>query len=272
MRETIVTGAIFTADAHASFAEAMLVRDGTIVAVGNRDDVEHIAAPGAIRHDSGDGLALPGFIDAHCHLLSMGAHLDRCQLHRAKSLDDIRSAISAWGTANPHAARVLGSGWLFSAVPDGRPTRQMLDEIVDDRPVYLDANDLHSVWVNSRALAELAIDDRTADPIGGRIVRDAAGAATGLLLENAGYKLAWPRMLESDADMRDSWLARATSAYQQAGTTTVVDMALDHDALATIRRSIDSEPPGLRVIAHWLINRSGDPSDELAQVEDVIEL
>ncbi|HZX54783.1 MAG TPA: amidohydrolase [Ilumatobacteraceae bacterium] len=272
MRETIVTGAIFTADAHASFAEAMLVREGTIVAVGDRHEIEDLAGPEAMRHDSGHGLVLPGFIDAHCHLLSMGAHLDRCQLHRAKSLDDIRPAISAWRTANPRAPRVLGSGWLFSAVPDGRPTRQMLDEIVDDRPVYLDANDLHSVWVNSRALDELAIDDRTPDPIGGRIVRDAAGAATGLLLENAGYKLAWPRMLESDADMRDSWLASATSAYQQAGTTTVVDMALDHDALATIRRSFDREPPGLRVIAHWLISRSGEAKDELAQIEEAIEL
>src|SRR3954453_19295480 len=272
MPETLVTGTIFTADTDEPFAEAMLVRDGTIVAVGDRQEIDDLAGPAAMRHDSGDGLVLPGFIDAQCHLLSMGAHLDRCQLHRAKSLDDIRSAISAWGTANPGAPRVLGSGWLFSAVPGGRPTRQMLDEIVDDRPVYLDANDLHSVWVNSRALDELAIDDRTPDPIGGRIVRDAAGVATGLLLENAGYKLAWPRMLESDADLRDSWLARATSAYQKAGTTTVVDMALEHDALATIRRSFEREPAGLRVIAHWLINRSGDPTDELAQVEEAIEL
>jgi predicted amidohydrolase YtcJ len=272
MAETLVTGQIFTANSDEPFAEAMLVSEGTIVAVGDRHEVEDLAGPGAMRHDSGDGLVLPGFIDAHCHLLSMGAHLDRCQLHRAKSLDDIRSAITNWQTANRRAPRVLGSGWLFSAVPGGRPTRQLLDEIVDDRPVYLDANDLHSVWVNSRALDELAIDDGTPDPIGGRIVRDAAGAATGLLLENAGYKLAWPRMLDADAAMRDSWLARATSAYQEAGTTTVVDMALDHDALATILRSVDREPPGLRVIAHWLINRSGDRGDELAQVEEVIEL
>src|SRR3954465_14192534 len=272
MAETLVTGQIFTADTDEPFAEAMLVREGTIVAIGHRHEIEDLAGPEAIRHDSGDGLVLPGFIDAHCHLLSMGAHLDRCQLHRAKSPDDIRSAISAWGTADPHAARVLGSGWLFSAVPDGRPTRQMLDEIVDDRPVYLDANDLHSVWVNTRALDELAIDDRTPDPIGGRIVRDATGKATGLLLENAGYKLAWPRMLESDPDTRDSWLARATSAYQEAGTTTVVDMALDHDALETMRRAFEQEPAGLRVVAHWLISRSGEPKDELAQIEEAIEL
>ncbi|HZX55249.1 MAG TPA: amidohydrolase [Ilumatobacteraceae bacterium] len=272
MAEVLVTGQIFTADLEQPFAEAMLVRDATIVAIGDRRDVEDLATPGAKRHDSDDGLVLPGFIDAHCHLLSMGAHLDRCQLHRARALGDVHAAISTWATGNPDAPRVLGSGWLFSAVPGGRPTRQMLDEVVSDRPVYLDANDLHSVWVNSRALAELAIDDLTPDPIGGRIVRDAAGVATGLLLENAGYKLAWPRMLESDSGTRDSWFARASSAYQQAGTTTVVDMGFDHDALATIRRSFEREPAGLRVIAHWLINRSGEPREELAQIEEAIEL
>src|SRR3954447_13627505 len=272
MAETLVTGQIFTANTDEPFAEAMLVREGTIVAVGHRREIENLAGPQAMRLDSGDGLVLPGFIDAHCHLLSMGAHLDRCQLHRARSVSDIRSAISSWQTANASAPRVLGSGWLFSAVPGGRPTRQLLDEVVDDRPVYLDANDLHSVWVNSRALFELGIDDLTPDPVGGRIVRDATGAATGLLLENAGYKLAWPRMLESDGHTRDSWLARATSAYQEAGTTTVVDMALDHDALATMRRAFEQEPAGLRVLAHWLISRSGEPKDELAQVEEAIEL
>src|SRR4051794_22598094 len=272
MAETIVTGTIFTANTHAPFAEAMLVREAAIVAIGDRQQIEDLARRDAVRHDSGHGLVLPGFIDAHCHLLHMGAHLDRCQLHSARSLGDIRSALSSWHAANPGARRVLGSGWLFSAVPGGSPTRQMLDEIVDDRPVYLDANDLHSVWVNTRALDELAIDDRTPDPIGGRIVRDAAGAATGLLPEKAGYKMAWPRMPEADPDTRDSWVAGATSAYQQAGTTTVVDMALDHDALATIRRSFDREPPGLRVIAHWLISRSGEAKDELAQIEEAIEL
>jgi predicted amidohydrolase YtcJ len=269
--ETLVVGQIFTADPRQMFAQAMLVRDGMIAAIGDRD-VADLARPDATRVDVADGLVLPGFVDAHCHLVQMGAHLDRCQLHAARSLDDIGAAIAAWASANPNAPRVLGSGWLFSAVPDGRPTRQMLDAIVDDRPVYLDANDLHSVWANSRALTELAIDDDTPDPIGGRIVRDAAGVATGLLLENAGYHMAWPRMLESNDDVRDAWLSRAVIAYQQAGTTTCVDMALGHDALAAIHRSMKAAPAGLRVVAHWLINRSANPDDEIAQVEEAIEV
>jgi predicted amidohydrolase YtcJ len=272
MDDTLITAPIFTANPEQPFAQAMLVRDGIIVAIGGRHDVEDLARPDATRDHSADGLVLPGFVDAHCHLLQMGAHLDRCQLHGAKSLADVGSAIASWMTDNPDAPRVLGSGWLFSAVPGGRPTRQMLDDFVDDRPAYLDANDLHSVWVNSRALAELGIDDHTPDPIGGRIVRDASGAATGLLLENAGYHLAWPRMLEADAGRRDSWLARAIAAYQKAGTTTAVDMALNHDALAAIRRSFEREPAGLRVVAHWLIDRTGDRDEELAQVEAAIQL
>src|SRR4051794_1220169 len=94
--ETLVTGQIFTANAQEPFAEAMLVRDGSIVAIGQRREIEDLARPEAVRHDSADGLVLPGFIDAHCHLLQMGAHLDRCQLHSARSLGDIRSVISTW--------------------------------------------------------------------------------------------------------------------------------------------------------------------------------
>ena len=97
-----------------------------------------------------------------------------------------------WRERNPTATRVLGLGWMFSAVPDGTPTRQMLDAIVADVPVYLSASDLHSVWINSAGLDELGIDDDDPDPIGGRIVRDEDGSATGLLLETAAIELAWP--------------------------------------------------------------------------------
>ena len=79
----------------------------------------------------------------------------------------------------------------------------MLDAVVADRPVYLDASDLHSVWCNSAALAELGIVDGTPDPLGGTIVRTADGTATGLLLENAGYHLAWPVMNDVTDDESD---------------------------------------------------------------------
>jgi predicted amidohydrolase YtcJ len=271
MSELLLTGPTFTGDPHRPWVEAVLVRDGTIVAVGSVGEVRVATRGTPASIDASRGVVLPGFVDAHAHVLSMGAHLARCELRAAQSMTDITGLLHKWIAANPQAPRVLGSGWLFSAVPDGQPTRHLLDEIERDRPVYLDANDLHSVWTNSAGLAELGIDRHTPDPVGGRIVRDPSGSATGLLLENAAHRLAWPVMMQSDSTLQDQWLDNAIGAYHAAGTTAAVDMALDRTALhAFERRSPDL--PALRIVGYWLINRDDDPARELAQVAEAAAL
>lgn len=261
----LILGEIFTADPANPWAQAMVARDGLIEYVGSVAQAQQLAGDAAVV-DAAGGLVLPGFVDAHAHVLSTGASLLRAQLRDAGSLAEIATELRSWAATHPDAPRVLGLGWLFDSVPDGRPTRQMLDEVVPDRPVYLDANDMHSVWANSAALAELGITDDTPDPIGGRIVRDEDGAATGLLLENAGYHLAWPVMNAADDAERDRQLATALAAYRAAGTTSAVDMAFDSAALATITRAAAAGELGFTITAHWLISRTGDPAAELAQV------
>jgi len=271
MNELLFVGPTFTSDPERPWADAVLSRDGTIVAVGSLAEAQAAAAGRPEVVDASTGLVLPGFVDAHAHVLSLGAHLSRCQLRSARSIGEIGDCLRDWMTANPGVERVLGSGWLFSAVPGGSPNRHMLDEIESTRPVYLDANDLHSVWTNSAGLAELGIDDETPDPIGGRIVRDATGAATGLLLENAGYRLAWPVMQRASETLRDRWLDNAVRAYHAAGTTSAVDMALDRTHLDTIDRR-PPDLPSLGLVGYWLINRDNDPAAELQQVEEAVEI
>ncbi len=272
MTEQLVHGHVFTADPAQPWAEAVLIRDETIAFVGTLEEARAASTAGATILDVGGGVVVPGFVDSHAHLLNTGASLLRAQLRAARSLDDIATCLTDWLRRHHDAPRVLGIGWLLSAVPNGAPTRQMLDAIVSDRPVYLEANDLHSVWVNSRALDEMGIDQSTGDPVGGRIVRDARGEATGLLLENAGYRLAWPIMMAADKTTRDRWLASTIAAFHAAGTTTAVDMALDQASFETLERADQRGELGLHVIGHWLINRTGDPADEKAQVEHVVSL
>ena len=90
-----------------------------------------------------------------------------------------RASCIGWPTipTRQECSESAGCSRLF---PTGLPTRQMLDAVIADRPVYLDASDLHSVWVNTAALAELGITDDTPDPIGGRIVRDDRRRCDGL--------------------------------------------------------------------------------------------
>lgn len=268
MNRLLVTGRVFTADPRQPWAAAVAVDEGQIIHVGTIDDTPFSATDAGVTHiDAGKGVVLPGFVDAHCHLLATGASLSKAQLQTAIDLHDIGDRLATWGLTNPNEPRVLGAGWTYSAIPTGRPTVSMLDQYIADRPVYLEANDLHSSWVNSLALIELGITDDTPDPVGGRIVRDPSGAATGHLLETASMELVWPLLGRIDDATRDQQLATVVSAYLEAGVTTAVDMALGEADLAALQRAEEAGALALRVVAHWLIRRTGDRTTELAQVD-----
>ena len=251
-----------------------MVTDGdAIVFVGDLAGARAVAGADADVIDAGSGLVLPGFVDGHAHLSLTGDSLLKAQLRGCADLDAIGRELRAWAAAHPDEPRVLGTSWLFTAVPGGRPTAEMLDAYVPDRPVYLEANDFHSQWVNTVALAELGITADTPDPIGGEIVRDpATGQATGHLLENASVTMVWPLLADVPAATRDRRLRAAMQAYVETGVTAAVDMALDGPTLASMVRAEGAGELDVRVIAHWLVHRTGDPATELAQVERVAGL
>ncbi|WP_323959572.1 amidohydrolase family protein [Arthrobacter sp. JZ12] len=218
---------------------------------------------------------LPGFIDAHSHLLMLGQSLQKVQLREAASLEDIQAALRAEREAKPDAPRILGSSWLYSALNGRQPTRQMLDAAVPDVPVYLDANDLHSVWVNTAALEELGVTAETEDPLGGTIARDPDGEPTGLLLETAAQQIVWPALARqaTDAD-RDSWLESVFSHYLACGVTSAVDMAVGDDDLAAFQRALeryDGNLP-LRIKGHWFVHNRGNTAENLRQVAHAADL
>ena len=267
-------GRVFTADADPSstWASAFAVTGDTIVWVG-RDGDEPPTADRVV--DLGGRLVLPGFTDAHTHLLMMGSALGQVYLTDARNLDDIRRLLLEARAAAPDAPVLRGRGWLFDAVPGGSPTAAMIDAAISDIPVYLDANDYHSCWVNTAALAELGITRDTPDPIGGEIVRDADGNATGLLLETAATQYAWAQRdaATTDAD-RDADIERTLAAYAATGVTGAVDMALDEFGLPALQRAQlrrGGELP-LRVAAHWLVTNTGDDAANIAQVEHAARL
>ncbi len=266
-------GRVFTSNTDGLWADAVVIDGDRIVFVGDRTDALAFAGSEAdVTHLAG-GVALPGFVDAHAHLLMTGASMAKAQLRTAGDLPEIRARVAAWAAANPDAPRVLGISWTFGAVPGGAPTKEMLDAVVTDRPVYLDANDFHSTWVNSAALAELGITNDTPDPIGGRIVRDpATGEATGHLLETAAVELVWPLLARASDTERDAQLSLAIQAYNQSGVTAAVDMALSAEALATMHRAERAGTLNVRMVCHWIVHRVNDPADELAQVAEAARL
>lgn len=184
--ELVIVAPVRTMDPGRPRAGAVAIRGERIAAVGNESDVREVAGPRAEVLRLPEGLVLPGFQDAHVHPTLGGLERLRCDLRRGTGRDGYREVVAAYAASHPDEPWITGGGWWMDAFPGGAPRREDLDDLVPDRPVYLENRDGHGAWVNSRALELAGIDRRTPDPPDGRIERDpATGEPTGTLHEGA---------------------------------------------------------------------------------------
>jgi len=185
--DAIVVGRIATLAGETGFGwvEALGIRGGRIVAAGSRATVEAAAGPGTRRLDLEPGeVALPGFHDAHVHLVDAAIARDAIDLFAAPTFDAALELVRAAAARHPAPAWILGSGWDQRRW--GRwPTAADLNAAVPGRHVALRSFDLHALWASSLALAAAGIGAGTPDPPGGLIQRDADGAPTGIFFEKA---------------------------------------------------------------------------------------
>lgn len=183
----VVNAKIYTVNPLRPWAEALAVRGEKIVAVGSAREINPYRGPHTRVIDAQGRLVLPGFTDCHIHFMEGSLGLLHVDLNGAATVREIQKRVSAYAAAHPREEWILGMGWTYPAfAPSGMPDRKFLDEVIPDRPVFLEAYDGHTSWANSRALALAGITRETADPAHGKIVRDAQGEATGALLEQAG--------------------------------------------------------------------------------------
>jgi predicted amidohydrolase YtcJ len=168
-------------------ASAVAVAAGRIVAVGDADsdEIRDLTGRATEVADLRGRALLPGFQDAHVHPAFAGVTMIGCNLIGAGSLAEALARISSYAAAHPGKEWVAGSGWRMEWFAGGTPGREILDQVVGDRPAYLTNRDSHGAWANSRALQLAGIDARTPDPRDGRIERDDAGNAQGTLHEGA---------------------------------------------------------------------------------------
>lgn len=199
---------------------------GRIIAVGASADVA-AKAPQAKRIDMGGRTMLPGLIDAHGHVFGLGQQLTQLDLFNSTSLAGALKSIGEYAGANPGHPWLRGRGWNQENWKLGRfPTAAELDAVVSDRPVWLERVDGHAGWANSRALALAGITKATPDPVGGKIVRDANGEATGVLVDTAQELLTKVLPPQTEAESR-TMLDRALSELARVGLTSVHDAGVD---------------------------------------------
>lgn len=238
-------GPIWTVDAARPQADAFAAQDGRIVAVGDLASVD--AGRADWPHlDLAGQTVVPGFIDAHGHLMGLGQALLQVDLVGAASLDETLARVAAFAAELPDGAWVLGRGWDqndWPAAADGSrpfPTRADLDRVVPDRPVWLSRVDGHAGWANTAALRAAGLDPDApapADPDGGRIVRDAAGRVTGVFVD-AAELLVQRHVPEPTLAEATEALDRATDETARLGLTGVHEAGISLAQLALYQQAI----------------------------------
>lgn len=175
-----VNGVVWTGVPGRPLAQAIAVRRGRLLLVGDNDQVRGLANVRTDVVDLGGRLVVPGFNDAHWHLQTR----ERVDLSGSGSVEEIRRRLAAFGKENP-TGWIEGNGWVYTDFPDRIPDRKYFDGLFPDRPVYLTERDGHMGVANSRALAMAGIVETTPDPPHGRIERDPSGRLTGEFKEYA---------------------------------------------------------------------------------------
>lgn len=182
----LARGKIYTGNSEQPWAQAVAIRDGKIVAVGDEQTILKLRSGATNVIDAGGHLVLPGFVDCHVHFIGGSLGLGRVDLEGAKNYSDIQQRLRDYGAKHPGKDWVLGRGWNYAMFgSESLPEKKYLDEIFPERPVLLAGYDGHTYWANSKALALAGITSTTPDPPNGFIVRDAKGEATGALKESA---------------------------------------------------------------------------------------
>jgi predicted amidohydrolase YtcJ len=181
------TGKIYTVNPEQPWAQAVAVTAGKISFVGSDDRARALIGPHTKTIDLRGKMMLPGFQDAHVHALSGGLQETSCNLGGKDSLAAYRSIISQCAANDPDGEWITGGGWSMSVFgPGAKAGKGIIDELVSDRPVYLDSADGHTGWANSKALEIAGITKDTPDPSDGIIDRDPeTGEPIGSLQEGA---------------------------------------------------------------------------------------
>jgi predicted amidohydrolase YtcJ len=185
-RLVLAHGRIYTQDAAHPLAEAIGIVGNRIVGVGSVAEALAVAGTEATVVDLKGRAVVPGFIDAHFHLLGYSFDRLRVPLDRAASISDVQALVEAAAATLPPDAWVLGRGWDRNLWPTPDfPSRRDIDDVAGGRPVCLLSRDVHAAWANSRALELAGVTVSTPDPAGGRILREPDGSPSGVLLESA---------------------------------------------------------------------------------------
>ena len=235
----IVHANVLTLDTACSRAEAIAVRDGKILAVGNQREIEDLAGSSTERIDAGGQTVIPGLIDTHAHVEAAGI------LNYTISFEGVRNVSEAQARVAEMAARTPPGEWLrgriwhpLSQLAERRfLTREELDAVAPDHPIVLPTS--HFTMTNSRALALAKITAETDDPPGGTIHRQQGSREPMGVLEESAEDLVNAVVPEWSTDVQIEQMKEAMAHFNRFGITSAISACVspkDVRVLDTLRR------------------------------------
>jgi predicted amidohydrolase YtcJ len=248
--DLIITNAkIWTVDASRPTAQAVAVLGERIVAVGSRQNVDGWRGPKTQVIDADGRLLLPGFNDAHVHFVGGGRQLDAMQLNDATSAEEFARRIGERAQATPQGEWVLGGRWDETKwSPPIMPTKELIDPVTPDVPVFVSRYDGHMGLANSVALRLAGITAKTPDPPGGTVVRDAQGNPSGAL-KDAAEEYVRRVIPPISHDQRLQATKRALTHAASVGVTSVQNMSAGYGDVAVYAELLQRGELTIRIYA-----------------------
>ncbi len=232
MADLIIRNArVWTVDRGRPTAEAVAIDGDRIVAVGGDAEIDRTRTSTTRVVDAGGDVVLPGFNDAHMHLMMGATQLTTVDVAHVSGLEEFARRVGEWA-ASARGKWVQGGGWDEQTwTAPVLPDRHAIDRVTPDTPVFLYRHDVHMALANSVALSLAGITRDTADPPGGTIVRDSAGEPTGLL-KDAAMRRVESVIPQATFDERRQALVRAQRELARLGVTSLTDMGTSTDDMA----------------------------------------
>jgi len=246
----LLNGAVYTVDAERSWAEAVAIKDGKIIYVGDNEGAGAYISTESEVIDLAGHMLLPGFHDSHVHILTGIMDEDECDLLRIPTAEDVavklKECTELAGIGDD--GWIVGGGWGEWLWPEANPQKGLLDILYPDRPVYLESSFGHGAWINSKAMDIVGIDASTPNPEAGIIEHDPeTGEPSGTLRESA-MMLVKEHIPPLTLEQRTNRVRAAVDYAHSFGITAVIEPGVDEAALESILNLADTAGLDIRAV------------------------
>jgi hypothetical protein len=265
----LTNGRIYTVDNARPIVSALAVRNGRIVFVGSDAEARALASPSTQTIDLHGATVFPGFTDAHAHLLGLGDELRRVNVAGAASYEEVVERVKPWAKNVKPGEWILGRGWDQNRWPSKQfPTHEALSRAFPNNPVVLERIDGHADLANAKAMELAHITAATLEPSGGRILKLASGAPSGVFIDNAEALIERAIPASTRAETRSALLA-AIAECNRWGLTGVHDPGESAETVSIYEELAKAKELNLR--SYVMLSDPGEPGSAAARANPYLQ-